>query len=139
MTNDLNDAYTDMRALGKTYAVTDSHDARLVNSFPTADHRHCYQHVVGVQAPHRQSRIGMGLVTEIPPHVIDSALIFVRAYVGPNATTLDFVYVLNSTNPRVDANSLEPSDCGFDSQIAGTVIPFCALFSEDELRPFEYA
>ncbi|KAL6886765.1 Metallo-dependent phosphatase-like protein [Trichoderma evansii] len=37
VTNDLNDAYTRMQALGKTYAVTGNHDACPVNSFPPAD------------------------------------------------------------------------------------------------------
>lgn len=37
VTNDLNDAYARMRALGKTYAVTGNHDACPVNSFPPAD------------------------------------------------------------------------------------------------------
>ncbi|OBT65129.1 hypothetical protein VE03_04756 [Pseudogymnoascus sp. 23342-1-I1] len=125
------------------------------------------------------------------PRVIDSARLFVRGYVGPNATTLGSVYVLNNTDQRAVANSLAPSDlcpmyhdnsgginatiwnniylpavaarlnalttphgalnftasdvsqfpvlCGFESQITGTTSPFCALFTKDELRSFEYA
>lgn len=37
VSNDLNDAYTRMKALGKVYAVTGNHDACPVNSFPPAD------------------------------------------------------------------------------------------------------
>lgn len=44
------------------------------------------------------------------PRVVDSARLFVRGYVGPNATTLGSVYVLNNTDPRGLANSLAPSD-----------------------------
>ncbi|KAL6886766.1 histidine acid phosphatase [Trichoderma evansii] len=128
---------------------------------------------------------------EHQPRVIDSARLFVRGYLGPNATTLGSIYVLNNTDPRAVANSLAPSDlcpmyrdtsgginattwnniylpafaarlnalitppgalnftisdvsqfpvlCGFESQITGTTSPFCALFTEDELRGFEYA
>ncbi|KAF2094679.1 phosphoglycerate mutase-like protein [Rhizodiscina lignyota] len=44
------------------------------------------------------------------PRVIDSARLFVRGFVGPNATTDGSVYVLNNTDPRGIANSLAPSD-----------------------------
>ncbi len=36
MTNDLNDAYTRMEALGQCYAVVGNHDSSPVNSFPPA-------------------------------------------------------------------------------------------------------
>lgn len=42
--------------------------------------------------------------------VVDSARLFARGYVGPNATTDGSVYVLNSTDPRSVANSLAASD-----------------------------
>ncbi|KIW19119.1 hypothetical protein PV08_03411 [Exophiala spinifera] len=44
------------------------------------------------------------------PRVIDSARLFTRGFVGPNATTLGTVYVLNNTDPRSLGNSLAPSD-----------------------------
>ena len=44
------------------------------------------------------------------PRVIDSARLFARGYIGPNATTAGSVYVLNSTDPRAIANSLAASD-----------------------------
>lgn len=44
------------------------------------------------------------------PRVIDSARLFARGYIGPNATTAGSVYVLNSTDPRSIANSLGASD-----------------------------
>ncbi|KAH9946301.1 Metallo-dependent phosphatase-like protein [Epithele typhae] len=37
VTNDLNDAYSRMKSVGKTYAVTGNHDASPVNSFPSAN------------------------------------------------------------------------------------------------------
>ncbi|KAK6426506.1 hypothetical protein LTR95_016123 [Oleoguttula sp. CCFEE 5521] len=42
--------------------------------------------------------------------VVDSARLFARGYLGPNATDLGRVYVLNNTDPRSIANSLAPSD-----------------------------
>lgn len=42
--------------------------------------------------------------------VVDSARLFARGYLGPNATTVGSVYVLNNTDPRSIANSLAPSD-----------------------------
>lgn len=47
---------------------------------------------------------------EVVPRVVDSARLFARGYLGPNATTLGQVYVLNQTDPRSIANSLAPSD-----------------------------
>ncbi|OAP62388.1 hypothetical protein AYL99_04591 [Fonsecaea erecta] len=44
------------------------------------------------------------------PRVIDSARLFARGLLGPNATTLGTVYVLNNTDPRGLANSLGVSD-----------------------------
>ncbi|OAL24112.1 hypothetical protein AYO20_10724 [Fonsecaea nubica] len=44
------------------------------------------------------------------PRVIDSAKLFARGFLGPNATTLGTVYVLNNTDPRGLANSLGVSD-----------------------------
>ncbi|KAK5116667.1 hypothetical protein LTR62_007341 [Meristemomyces frigidus] len=42
--------------------------------------------------------------------VVDSARLFARGYLGPNATTAGSVYVLNNTDPRSIANSLAASD-----------------------------
>ncbi|TKA81563.1 hypothetical protein B0A55_03011 [Friedmanniomyces simplex] len=42
--------------------------------------------------------------------VVDSARLFARGYLGPNATVDGSVYVLNNTDPRSIANSLAPSD-----------------------------
>jgi len=42
--------------------------------------------------------------------VVDSARLFARGYLGPNATVDGSVYVLNQTDPRSIANSLAPSD-----------------------------
>ncbi|KAK5114951.1 hypothetical protein LTR85_009989 [Meristemomyces frigidus] len=42
--------------------------------------------------------------------VVDSAKLFARGYLGPNATVDGSVYVLNQTDPRSVANSLAPSD-----------------------------
>lgn len=42
--------------------------------------------------------------------VVDSARLFARGYLGPNATVDGSVYVINSTDPRAVANSLAPSD-----------------------------
>ncbi|KAK4947698.1 hypothetical protein LTR10_013644 [Elasticomyces elasticus] len=44
------------------------------------------------------------------PRVIDSARLFTRGYMGPNATRSGEVYVLNSTDPRGYANSLGTGD-----------------------------
>lgn len=44
------------------------------------------------------------------PRVIDSARLFARGYLGPNATTVGKVYAINQTDPRSIANSLAPSD-----------------------------
>jgi acid phosphatase len=44
------------------------------------------------------------------PRVIDSARLFARGFMGPNATTLGTVYVLNNTDPRALGNSLAVSD-----------------------------
>ncbi|KAI9658978.1 MAG: PHOsphatase [Bathelium mastoideum] len=44
------------------------------------------------------------------PRVVDSARLFARGFLGPNATTLGTVYTLNSSDPRSLANSLAPSD-----------------------------
>ena len=44
------------------------------------------------------------------PRVVDSARLFARGFLGPNATSLGTVYTLNSTDPRSLANSLAPSD-----------------------------
>ncbi|KAF2237121.1 acid phosphatase PHO12 precursor [Viridothelium virens] len=44
------------------------------------------------------------------PRVVDSARLFARGFLGPNATTLGKVYSLNSSDPRSLANSLAPSD-----------------------------
>lgn len=44
------------------------------------------------------------------PRVIDSARLFARGYLGPNATTLGKVYAINQTDPRSIENSLAPSD-----------------------------
>ena len=42
--------------------------------------------------------------------MVDSARLFARGYIGPNATTLGNVYAINSSDPRSVANSLAPSD-----------------------------
>ena len=42
--------------------------------------------------------------------VVDSARLFARGYLGPNATDVGNVYVLNQTDPRSVANSLGASD-----------------------------
>lgn len=42
--------------------------------------------------------------------VVDSARLFARGYLGPNATVDGSVYVLNNSDPRSVANSLAPSD-----------------------------
>ncbi|EMC97560.1 hypothetical protein BAUCODRAFT_138831 [Baudoinia panamericana UAMH 10762] len=42
--------------------------------------------------------------------VVDTARLFARGYVGPNATADGSVYVLNQSDPRSIANSLAPSD-----------------------------
>jgi len=42
--------------------------------------------------------------------VVDSARLFARGYLGPNATVDGSVYVLNNSDPRSIANSLAPSD-----------------------------
>lgn len=42
--------------------------------------------------------------------VVDSARLFARGYLGPNATDVGKVYVLNNTDPRSIANSLAASD-----------------------------
>ena len=44
------------------------------------------------------------------PRVVDSARLFARGYLGPNATSVGKVYALNQTDPRSIANSLAPSD-----------------------------
>ncbi len=44
------------------------------------------------------------------PRVVDSAKLFARGFMGPNATALGMVYVLNNTDPRGLANSLGVSD-----------------------------
>jgi len=44
------------------------------------------------------------------PRVIDSARLFARGYLGPNATSVGKVYAINQTDPRSVANSLAPSD-----------------------------
>lgn len=44
------------------------------------------------------------------PRVIDSARLFARGYLGPNATSVGKVYAINQTDPRSIANSLAPSD-----------------------------
>ncbi|KAL6249076.1 hypothetical protein RBB50_004139 [Rhinocladiella similis] len=44
------------------------------------------------------------------PRVVDSARLFTRGFVGPNATSLGSVYVVNNTDPRSLGNSLAPSD-----------------------------
>lgn len=123
------------------------------------------------------------------PRVVDSARLFARGYVGPNATSDGYVYAINSSDPRSVANSLAPSDicptfydsggapqinawqdiyvppiqqrlnreisggfqftesdieiipylCGFETQIAGSISPYCSIFSEDEILAYEYA
>lgn len=42
--------------------------------------------------------------------VIDSARLFARGYLGPNATDVGTVYVVNASDSRAVANSLAPSD-----------------------------
>lgn len=44
------------------------------------------------------------------PRVVDSARLFARGYMGPNATVDGYVYAINSSDPRSVANSLSPSD-----------------------------
>ena len=56
------------------------------------------------------------------PRVVDSARLFARGFLGPNATTLGTVYTLNSSDPRSLANSLGPSDLcpNYDDDSGGT-------------------
>ena len=42
--------------------------------------------------------------------VVDSARLFARGYLGPNATDVGTVYVVNASDPRAIANSLAPGD-----------------------------
>ncbi|KAF2243137.1 phosphoglycerate mutase-like protein [Trematosphaeria pertusa] len=44
------------------------------------------------------------------PRVRDSARLFARGFLGPNATELGSIYALNSSDPRSFMNSLAPSD-----------------------------
>ncbi|KAF1997065.1 phosphoglycerate mutase-like protein [Amniculicola lignicola CBS 123094] len=44
------------------------------------------------------------------PRVRDSARLFARGFLGPNATDLGSIYALNSSDPRSFMNSLAPSD-----------------------------
>lgn len=44
------------------------------------------------------------------PRVRDSALLFARGFLGPNATELGSIYALNGSDPRSFMNSLAPSD-----------------------------
>ena len=44
------------------------------------------------------------------PRVIDSARLFARGYLGPDAETLGTVHVLNNSDPRSIANTLAASD-----------------------------
>lgn len=44
------------------------------------------------------------------PRVRDSARLFSRGFLGPNATELGIVYALNASDPRSFMNSLAPSD-----------------------------
>lgn len=47
---------------------------------------------------------------EYNPRVVDSARLFARGYLGPNATNVGQVYVVNNTDPRSIANSMAASD-----------------------------
>jgi acid phosphatase len=123
------------------------------------------------------------------PRVVDSARLFARGYLGPNATTNGNVIVLPSVKTGVIGNSLGPSDscptymdtsgginatnwnnlylppivsrvnsmikgnlnftasdvstmpylCGFETQITGKQSPWCSVFTDSELRGYEYA
>ncbi|KIW56530.1 hypothetical protein PV05_05187 [Exophiala xenobiotica] len=44
------------------------------------------------------------------PRVIDSARLFARGFIGPNATTVGTIYVLNNSDPASLGNSLAVSD-----------------------------
>jgi acid phosphatase len=57
---------------------------------------------------------------ELVFRVVDSARLFARGYLGPNATVDGSVYVLNNSDPRSVANSLAASDlCPAFSDPAG--------------------
>ncbi|KAF1961874.1 acid phosphatase PHO12 precursor [Byssothecium circinans] len=123
------------------------------------------------------------------PRVRDSARLFARGFLGPNATELGSIYALNSSVPESFMNSLAPSDlcpaytdsggspqintwaniylppiqrrlnnlikgsfqftqadtsiipylCGFETQITGSISPWCSLFTEEEILQYEYA
>ncbi|KAF2634786.1 acid phosphatase PHO12 precursor [Massarina eburnea CBS 473.64] len=123
------------------------------------------------------------------PRVRDSARLFARGFLGPNATELGSIYALNSSSPSSFMNSLAPSDlcpaytdnggspqtdtwaniylppiqarlnsliygtfqftksdisiipylCGFETQITGSISPWCSLFTEEEVLQYEYA
>ncbi|ORY02552.1 histidine phosphatase superfamily [Clohesyomyces aquaticus] len=123
------------------------------------------------------------------PRVRDSARLFARGFLGPNATDLGSVFALNASDPRSFLNSLAPSDlcpayadngagaqgdtwnniylppiqkrlnkairgdfqftqddissipylCGFETQITGSVSPWCSILSDEEILQYEYA
>ncbi|KAH8692019.1 histidine phosphatase superfamily [Talaromyces proteolyticus] len=123
------------------------------------------------------------------PRTIDSARLFARGYMGPNATLDGTIYVVNADVPSSVGNSLATSDscptfhdtsgganvtawadiylppitkrlnkliegnltlvdadvslfpylCGFETQITGSVSPWCDILSDDEILQYEYA
>lgn len=67
---------------------------------------------------------------EFGPRVVDSGRLFARGYLGPNATSVGQVYVVNQTDPRSIANSLAPSDlcANYADDPAGNTTTWASIY-----------